>query len=613
MKAPKPLTFLDALSLAMSATLSSGIFILPGMAFAAAGPAVYLAYLLAGLIALINVCNIAELCTSIPENGRKPSGEYYFITHSLGPLLGTMVGIVNWTAITLKSAFAILGITIILQPLTGFPLIFIAAALCLLLLLVNVLATSNMIHLQIEVMSGLLIFVALYVILGRPCIVSEHFTTLIAQDPRTILATAGLVFISFSGLLNVTGIAEKAEYPRKQLAFGMIAAVLLMTVAYTLLVYVTVGIVDPEQLQQSLTPLADTATIIAGNPGMVVCTAFSLFALLISAAFGIMSASRYPAALSRDNLLPRMFSITPGHLRTPLISLFLTGMLILVSFTFPLPTFVKIASTVALTSHILSCFVIIILRESQIAEYQPSFRAPLYPWLQIGGFALGALLISQMGEPFVELSIGLIIIGLFLYAVYGRKKAEQEYVLLHLITRIVDKELTSSSFDSELREILYQLDEASEDPFVQLLRMSPVVDILGAVEAEEVFRMIAIHLAQKTGMAEENIQTLLLEREQDSSTAITPFVAIPHIVVEGEQIFHLFVARCQHGVYFSQTHQQVKAIFALLGTKDERDRHLKTLAAIARIVQEEDFQKKWLLASDEQQLRDMLLLLSKRH
>ncbi len=148
MKAPKPLTFLDVLSLAMSATLSSGIFILPGMAFAAAGPAVYLAYLLAGLIALINVCNIAELCTSVPENGRKPSGEYYFITHSLGPLLGTMAGIVNWTAITLKSAFAILGISVILQPLTGFPVIFIAAALCLLLLLVNVLATSNMIHLR---------------------------------------------------------------------------------------------------------------------------------------------------------------------------------------------------------------------------------------------------------------------------------------------------------------------------------------------------------------------------------------------------------------------------------------------------------------------------------
>ncbi len=116
-----------------------------------------------------------------------------------------------------------------------------------------------------------------------------------------------------------------------------------------------------------------------------------------------------------------MFSITPGHLHTP--HFFIPDRDINPRFFhIPLPTFVKIASTVALTSHILSCLAIVILRESQITEYQPSFRAPLYPWLQVADFALGALLISQMGDPFVELSIGLIIIGLFLYAVYGRKR-----------------------------------------------------------------------------------------------------------------------------------------------------------------------------------------------
>lgn len=159
---------------------------------------------------------------------------------------------------------------------------------------------------------------------------------------------------------------------------------------------------------------------------------------------------------------------------------------------------------------------------------------------------------------------------------------------------------------------MYQLDETTSDPFVQLIRVSPVVDILGATEAEEVFRMIAAHLADKTGMSQEHILRLLVKREQDSSTAITPFVAIPHIIVDGQQIFHLFIARCQHGIRFSHTHQHVKAMFALLGTKDERDRHLKTLAAIAQIVQADDFEKKWQLASNEQQLRDMLILLSKR-
>ena len=613
MKDDKPFTFFDVLSLAMGTTLSAGVVILPGMAYAEAGPAVYLSYLLAGMIAFISVCNVAELCTAIPESGGKTSGEYYFVTHSLGPLLGTMAGIVNWMAISLKSAFAIFGIANILHGFTGFSLFSIAAGVCLLLLLLNVLTIPKMIRAEIWVIGGLAIFTAFYLIMGRPHIAREHFSTFITQNPRTIFATAGFVFISFSGLLNVTSIAERVKYPRKQLAFGVITAVLIMTSIYVLLVYVTVGVLAPEQLRRSMTPLADAAAIMAGKPGVVFCSAFTLFALSTSAAFSIITASQYPAALSRDNLLPRLFSLTPGRSQTPIISLLATGMFIIASFALRLDVFVRIASTIALTSHLLSCLVIIILHESQIADYQPGFYAPLYPWLPISGFALGAMLISQMGDPFVELSIGLIIIGLLIYAVYGRKKAEQEYVLLHLITRIVDKELSSSSLDSELRQILYQLDEAASDPFVQLLQTSPVVDILGAVEIEDVFRMIAEHLAQKTGIPQENIFSQLQQREQDSSTAITPFVAIPHIVVEGEQIFHLFVARCQHGIAFSPTHQHVKAMFVLLGTKDERDRHLKTLAGIARMVQAEDFEKKWLLASDEHQLRDVLILLSERH
>ncbi|GAK57502.1 amino acid permease-associated region [Candidatus Vecturithrix granuli] len=613
MKDYKPLIFFDVLSLAMGTTLSAGIFILPGMAYAEAGPAVYLSYLFAGMIAFISVCNVAELCSAIPESGGKVSGEYYFVTHSLGPLLGTMAGIVNWLVISLKSAFAIFGIAVILHVFTGFPFISIAIVTCLLLLLLNVLAIPKMIRAEIWVIGGLAIFVAFYVIMGRLYIVREHFPMFITQNPRAIFATAGFVFISFSGLLNVTSIAEKVKYPRKQLAFGVITAVLLMTIIYVVLVYVTVGVLKPEQIRSSLTPLADAAAIMAGKPGVVFCSVFTLFALLTSAAFSIMTASQYPTALSRDNLLPRMFSFTIGRLRTPIISLLLTGILIIASFTFRIDTFVKVASTIALTSHLLSCLVIIILHESQIAEYQPGFYAPLYPWLPISGFALGMLLISQMGDSFVELSIGVVIVGLFIYAVYGRKKAEQEYVLLHLITRIVDKELSSSSLDSELRQILYQLDETASDPFVQLLKTSPVVDILGAVEIDDVFRMIAEHLAQKTGISQEHILTQLQQREQDCSTAITPFVAIPHVVVEGEQIFHLFVARCQHGIHFSETHQHVKAMFVLLGTKDERDRHLKTLAAIAKIVQEEDFQKKWEMAGNEEQLRDMLLLLRERH
>jgi mannitol/fructose-specific phosphotransferase system IIA component (Ntr-type) len=49
-------------------------------------------------------------------------------------------------------------------------------------------------------------------------------------------------------------------------------------------------------------------------------------------------------------------------------------------------------------------------------------------------------------------------------------------------------------------------------------------------------------------------------------------------------------------------------VFVIAGTKDERTFHLQTLAAIAQIVQNPNFEKKWLAAKNEEALRDVILL-----
>jgi mannitol/fructose-specific phosphotransferase system IIA component (Ntr-type) len=162
--------------------------------------------------------------------------------------------------------------------------------------------------------------------------------------------------------------------------------------------------------------------------------------------------------------------------------------------------------------------------------------------------------------------------------------------------------------ESELRSILYQRDEVVQDQFDQLLQTAPIVDILGSVDMDEFFMSVAAHLSQEIPLEQEAIVRLLQQREQESSTVITPFVAIPHIIAEGQHQFRIFIARCKNGIQFSEKHQDVKAIFVILGTKDERNLHLKALAAIAQIIQEEEFEKKWLLAKNEHQLRDILLL-----
>jgi amino acid transporter len=83
----KELGLFDAYAIATGATLSSGFFLLPGLAAVAVGSAVPLAYLLAGLLIVPGLVSMAELATAMPRAG----GVYYFLDHSMGPLMGTTV------------------------------------------------------------------------------------------------------------------------------------------------------------------------------------------------------------------------------------------------------------------------------------------------------------------------------------------------------------------------------------------------------------------------------------------------------------------------------------------------------------------------------------------
>ena len=105
---------------------------------------------------------------------------------------------------------------------------------------------------------------------------------------------------------------------------------------------------------------------------------------------------------------------------------------------------------------------------------------------------------------------------------------------------------------------------------------------------------------------------LLIEREKESTTALRPGLAIPHIIVEGEKKFEILLARCKEGIIFSKDTPPVHAVFALAGSQDERKFHLRVLMAITQITQEPDFDKRWLDARDKEALRDIILLSKRR-
>ena len=105
-----------------------------------------------------------------------------------------------------------------------------------------------------------------------------------------------------------------------------------------------------------------------------------------------------------------------------------------------------------------------------------------------------------------------------------------------------------------------------------------------------------------------NMFDLLIKREKESSTVIRPGLAIPHIIIKGRHKFDILLARCKQGILFPGVKSKVHIVFVLLGSKDERNFHLRALAAIAEIAQAKDFDKKWLDARDAGELRHIILL-----
>ncbi len=604
----KELGFIDIFSLAAGAMISSGIFILPGLAFAEAGPGVIVSYVLAGILALVGVFSVAELATAMPKAG----GDYYYVNRSMGPMFGTISGIFSWFALSLKSAFAVFGIAEVLYLLTDINITLLSVTVCIGFVVLNIVGVKEAARLEVALVVALLGLMVLYVVLGVRHVAVPNFDPFTPKGLNPVLATSGFVFVSFGGLLNVSSVAEEVKNPQRNLPLGLISAVLIVTTLYALLLMVTIGVLPGNQLKESLTPVADAARTFTGQPGYVVITIAAMLAFITTANAGIMSASRYPLALSRDQLLPDAISKVNKRFHTPVRSIVLTGFFIVISLFLPVEILVKAASTVVLTSYVLANLAVIILRESRLQNYRPSFKAPLYPWIQLISIVIFGFLIVDMGMATVEISLGLVFGAILLYVFYGRKRAKSEYAWLHLMGRIGNRQLESYDLESELRSIIHQRDDVESDSFDELVQQAAVLDLDTAMDREAFFERCAEELAECVSLPAKKVVALLNEREAEGTTVLVPEVAVPHIITYESGRFQILIARCREGIRFSDEAPAVKAIFVIMGSKTERSLHLQALAAIAQIIQDPGFDKRWKTARNKNHLRDVLLLSKRR-
>ncbi|MFH1940851.1 MAG: amino acid permease [bacterium] len=613
MKLRKQLSLLDVFAIAAGAMISSGLFVLPGLAYAQAGPAMIVSYLLAGLLILPSMFAKAELATAMPKAG----GTYFYIERSMGASIGTFGGIANWVSMSLKSAFALVGIgafAVFLSPhLTEMQVRLISVAACLVFTLLNLVSVRETGRLQVYLVLGLIGILVVYIGWGFVLTHPDRYTPFMPVGWGGIFSTAGMVFVSYVGLTKVASIAEEVKNPGRNIPLGMSIAVFVVTLLYVLAIGVTVGIVDAEALSGSLMPLSLGASRLCGRTGAVVLAVCAMIAFITTANAGILSASRSPMAMSRDRLIPHLFSRVNRRYGTPHVSLFFTsGFMVLMILFLDIEDLVKTASTLNILLFVMVNVALIVMRESKIQNYRPKFIAPLYPWLYFLSILFNGFLLVEMGRIPLLITSGFVVFGGLIYALYARTRVLRKSAMMHVVERITAKELHGPTLGKELKEIVIERDEISEDRFDQLVKRCAILDLPKPLPVEEVFSRISSILAVRLGVEERMLYEDFMERERQSCTVVRPGLAIPHVIVPGEKKFDIMLVRCRKGLSFSCVTEPVHALFVLTGSMDERNYHLRALMAIAHIAHEGDFEAKWLAARNKEELRDVVLLSSRR-
>jgi amino acid transporter/mannitol/fructose-specific phosphotransferase system IIA component (Ntr-type) len=613
----RQLGFLAIFSIAAGAMISSGLFVLPGLAYAEAGPAVILSYALAVILMIPAMLSKAELATAMPKSG----GSYFFIERALGPLLGTVAGLANWLSIALKSAFALVGIGVLatlIFPNLGIPEMKAAAlAACVFFAILNIVSIKETGRLQVALILGLLAIIAVYCFEGLQAVNLSRLQSpghsFVRHGWQSVFAVAGMVFISFGGLTKVVSVSGEVRNPARNIPLGMFLAFGIISVLYVLAVFVTVGVVDGDELADSLAPLSLGAEAAMGRWGVIVLGIGALFAFATTANAGILAASRTPMAMSRDGLVPAFLSRTGRRFGSPHRAIIITAVFIMAVIAFlTVEDLVKTASTMMLLLFTLQNLSVIIMRRSGLRNYRPTFRAPLTPWLQIVTIAVYAFLIFEMGTIPLLLTGLFVIVAIVWYLAYVNPRVDRESAFVYLVKGIISKDIAGRGLEEELKQITLERDEVTLDRFDRLVNQAIVLDIEKCLSARELFREVSRALSPRVKIEEARLFDLFLKRELDSSTVVRPGLAIPHVIVDGEHIFELLLVRCKKGVVFSELHRPVTTAFVLVGSRDERNYHLRALMAIAHIVEKPDFESRWEAARNAEELRDVVLLSSRR-
>ena len=593
----KHLRFPSVFAFSVGPMLASGVFMLPALVYKEVGPAAPLAYLVAGLLLIPALLSKAELATAMPRAG----GTYYFLDRSLGPLVGTIAGAGTWLALVFKSAFDLIGLGAYLVLFLDMPFRPIALALCVVFAGLSISGIKNAARLQILLVTVVLAMITYFVGRGIFQIDATYYRPFFTGDAGTFLGAAGIVFVGFTGVTKVASVAEEVEDLERTIPRAMIYALVATIVIYVMVMFVLVGMLKGAQLEGTLTPIADAARGALGPTGVTVMAMAAIVAFIASANAGVTAASRYPLAMSRDNMAPPVFGRL-GRFHTPTNAILATTGLMMVFILILTPSGIaKLASAFQLLLFGLVNLSVIVMRESQIASYDPGFRARGYPWVQVIGILTPLILVPQLGLVPLAASGGVVGLTVLWYVFYARERVDRGSALFHVFERMGRG--ASGQLDQELRQILREKGMRREDSFENSIVRAGVILQRQGASFQDLLEEAAELLSPRTGVTPPEILEALGETTELGYTPIGDHVALPHARLDEVHTHELVIVHSRDGFQIEGSSEAIYAVLVLVGPKEDPRRHLRFLAELANRAEVIDFTGEWRNLENPDEIR----------
>ena len=419
-KLERTLSLPGAIAVSIGGMLS-GIFVLPGLAVGITGSSVWLAFLVAALCILPAVLSKSELGTAMPKSG----GTYVYIERAFGPLFGTIAGIGLWLSLLLKSAFSLVGLSAYLYVVVNIDEAYtkaIALLALLLIFLLNVFGLKKVEKTQLFIVSTSIISLIVIIALGLTSFDTKLTEPVFSDGTNGFIAGVAFLYISYAGVTKIAAIAGEITNPSKNLPLTMIISLFLITTIYCLVALALVGNVEASILATDIKPIHTLFQTIGGDTFGLIAGVVGALTLLSMANSGVLASSRFPFAMSKDGLLPSYLAGINSKFMTPVSAILTTSTLIALAIIFlDVVKIAKLASAFKVLMFIFNELTVIVLRETNAQWYRPTFKSPMYPYVQIFGILSGIVLLAFLGVMPVVSVIGVVILGFLIFLVYGSK------------------------------------------------------------------------------------------------------------------------------------------------------------------------------------------------